>query len=125
MLYVGVRAGCVESGWLSRSTLRRGVPPCKISNPGTQPRRCGYTCTCGPLWPGTAQAHKSTAHKGTVHKSTYLIMGRAVPARVPSHRPTARPTISYVCQTGPNSLKYLNCQTGPYTYNSNTSTKSI
>lgn len=67
-----------------------------------------YTCTCGPAWPGTAQAHKSTAHKGTAHKSTYLIMGRAVPARVPSHRPTARPTISYVCQAGPNSPKYLN-----------------
>jgi hypothetical protein len=57
---------------------------------------------------GTAQAHKSTAHKGTAHKSTYLIMGRAVPARVPSHRPTARPIISYVCQAGPNSPKCLN-----------------
>jgi hypothetical protein len=59
-----------------------------------------YTCTCGPVWPGTAQAHK-----GTAHKSTYLIMGRAVPARVPSHRPMARSTISYVCQAGPNSPK--------------------
>ena len=62
---------------------------------------------------GTAQAHKSTAHKGTAHKSTYLIMGRAVPARVPSHRPTARPTISYVCQAGPNSPKYLNVPDRP------------
>jgi hypothetical protein len=65
-----------------------------------------YTCTCGPAWPGTAQshkstAHKSTAHKGTAHKGTYLIMGRVVPARVSSHRPTAWPTISYVCQAGP------------------------
>jgi hypothetical protein len=72
-----------------------------------------YTCTCGPAWPGTAQAHESTAHKGTAHKSTYLIMGRAVPARVPSHRPTARPTISYVCQAGPNSPKYLNVPDRP------------
>jgi hypothetical protein len=72
-----------------------------------------YTCTCGPAWPGTAHAHKSTAHKGTAHKSTYLIMGRAVPARVPSHRPTARPTISYVCQAGPNSPKCLNVPDRP------------
>jgi hypothetical protein len=72
-----------------------------------------YTCTCGPVWPGTAQAHKNMAHKGTAHKSTYLIMGRAVPARVPSHRPTARPTISYVCQAGPNSPKCLNVPDRP------------
>jgi hypothetical protein len=31
-----------------------------------------------------------------------------LPARVPSHRPTARPTISYVCQAGPDSSKCLN-----------------
>jgi hypothetical protein len=67
-----------------------------------------YTCTCGPAWPGTAQAHKSTAHKGTAHKSTYLIMGCALLARVPCHWPTARPTISYVCQADPNSPKCLN-----------------
>jgi hypothetical protein len=60
-----------------------------------------YTCTCGPAWPGTAQAHKCTAHKGTAQKSTYLIMGHVVPARVPSHRPMTRPTISYVCQADP------------------------
>jgi hypothetical protein len=63
--------------------------------------------------PGTAQAHKSTFHKGTAHKSTYLIMGRVVPARVPSHRPAARPTISYVCQASPNSPKYLNVPDRP------------
>jgi hypothetical protein len=72
-----------------------------------------YTCTCGPAWPGTAQAHKSTAQKCTAHKSTYLIMGRAVPARVSSHRPTTRPTISYVCQAGLNSPKYLNVPDRP------------
>jgi hypothetical protein len=68
------------------------------------------------MWAGLARhgtAHKSTAHKGMAHKSTYLIMGRAVPARVPSHRPTARPTISYVCQAGPNSPKYLNVPDRP------------
>jgi hypothetical protein len=56
-----------------------------------------YTCTYGSAWPGTAHAHKSTIHKGTAHKSTYQIMGRVMPARVPCHRPTTRPTISYVC----------------------------
>jgi hypothetical protein len=61
----------------------------------------------GPVWPGTAQAHKSTAHKGTTHKSTYRIMDRVVPARVPCHRPTAWPIISYVCQAGLNSPKCL------------------
>jgi hypothetical protein len=67
------------------------------------------------MWAGpTAQAHKSTGHK-----STYLIMGRAVPARVLSHRPTTCPTISYMCQAGPNSPKYLNVLDGSYTYNSN------
>jgi hypothetical protein len=57
---------------------------------------------------GTTQAHKSTAYKGMAHKSTYLIMGCDVPARMTSHRPTARPTISYVSQAGPNSPKCLN-----------------
>jgi hypothetical protein len=72
-----------------------------------------YTCTCGSAWPGTTQAHKSTAHKSTAHKSTYLIMSHDVPGRVLSHRPTARPTISYVCQAGPNSTKYLNVSDRP------------
>jgi hypothetical protein len=54
-----------------------------------------------------------SVNKGTAHKSTYLIMDCAVPARVPSHRPTARPTISYVCQAGPNSPKYLNVPDRP------------
>jgi hypothetical protein len=59
-----------------------------------------YTWTCGPAWPGTAQAHKSTAHKGTTHKSTFLIMGHVVPARVPGNWPT----ISYVCEADPKCL---------------------
>jgi hypothetical protein len=67
-----------------------------------------YICTCVPVWSGTAQTHKSIAHKGTAHKSTYLIMGRAVPACVLCHRPTALPKISYVCQVGLNSPKCLN-----------------
>jgi hypothetical protein len=36
-------------------------------------------------------------------------MGRAVLARVPSHQPT----ISYVCQAGPNNPKYLNVPDRP------------
>jgi hypothetical protein len=78
---------------------------------GQQPLSAESECWIGIymyMWAGTAQAHKSTTYKGTTHKSTYLIMGRAVTARMPSHRPTARPTISYMCQTGPNSLKCLN-----------------
>jgi hypothetical protein len=67
-----------------------------------------YTCTCGPVWPDTTRSHKSTAHKGTAHKSIYLIMGCALLARVSCYRPTARPTISYVCQAGTNSPKCLN-----------------
>jgi hypothetical protein len=61
-------------------------------------------------WPGPARHRptKARAHKGKAHKSTYLIMGRALPARVPCHRPTAQPTISYVCQAGLNSPKCFN-----------------
>jgi hypothetical protein len=62
-----------------------------------------YTCTYGPAWAGMAQTHK-----GTAHKSTYLIMGRVLPARVPCHRSTTRLIISYMCQTGPNSPKCFN-----------------
>jgi hypothetical protein len=44
---------------------------------------------------------------------TYLIMGRDVPACVPSHRATTWPIISYVCHVGPNSPKYLNVSDRP------------
>jgi hypothetical protein len=98
---------------VSKSLTLVSTRPPRGPHVGIYSRPSHYTCTCGPAWPGTAQAHKSTAHKGTAHKSTYLIMGRAVPARVPSHRPTARPTISYVCQAGPNSPKYLNVPDRP------------
>jgi hypothetical protein len=124
----GIRVGCGVSpsigedadtivGWIltecsenfsSMSEFRRGGELHR-----RRPIHHDYRCTCGPTWPGTAQAHKSTTHKGMAHKSTYLIMGRAVPARVPSHRPMARPTISYVCQASPNSPKCLNVPDRP------------
>jgi hypothetical protein len=57
------------------------------------------------------QIHVHVAWSGPAsmaHKSTYLTIDRTLTVRVLSHRLTARPTVSYVCQTGPNSSKYLN-----------------
>jgi hypothetical protein len=60
------------------------------------------------------------AHKSTTYKSTSPIMGRVVPARGPVIDALYGPQLVMCVRPTQIAQNALMCQTGPYTYNSNT-----